>query len=168
MHDTDLLLFGLTLHYPAAAKQIMLAAFIGMMIGAERSWHRKPASIRTFALMCSGSCLLTILSVSIAGASEHYDPGRIAAQIVTGIGFIGGGVIFKTTDRIEGITTGAMIFIASAIGMAVGFNEIEIAWWGFTTYMLIHLVGMVVYRLIAALRGPEEIHPRGARHSEGD
>ncbi len=167
MVDTTFTLLGTDYLFPAVAKQLFLAAFFGVAIGAERSWHRKPASIRTFAFMCAGSCLFSLLSTIVVGAGGHEDRTRIAAGIVTGIGFLGGGVIFKTTDRIEGITTGAMLFICAAIGMACGFNEIQLAWWGFIVYFSIHLFGLCIYRLIGIIRGQDKAMKRALEGKEG-
>lgn len=148
--DSTWIILGMSYAVPAYAKQLALAAFLGMLIGVERAWHRKVASLRTFALMCAGSCMFSLISIIAAGTA--YDPTRIAASIVTGIGFLGGGVIFKTQDRIEGITTGAMIFFASAIGMACGYNHCGLAITGFVTYVSIHMMGFAFHRLIRLLR----------------
>ncbi len=133
----------------------MIAAGLGIAIGFERALRRKVASFRTFAMISSGSCLFTLLSVEAAhpGASTSgaIDATRIAAGIVTGIGFVGGGVIFKTSDRVEGITTGAMIWMASAIGMACGFGRTDMALWGFAVYLGIVLSAIVLHKLAAKL-----------------
>ena len=131
MDDRFLELFGASFLIPAYGQQLFLSAFLGFVIGVDRALRGKPASMRTFSVICVGSCLFTILSVEAAGGANAlpHDITRVAAQIVTGIGFLGGGVIFKTTDRIEGITTGALIWLTSAIGMACGFNQIGLVLW---------------------------------------
>lgn len=154
MEDSVITLGSIVLVFPAVAKQLLLSLVYGMAIGVERAWNHKKASLRTFSLMCAGSCLFSLISV-MAVTGAHEDTTRIAAAIITGIGFMGGGVIFKTSNRVEGITTGAMIFLTSAIGMACGFNLIALASWGFITYMLIHIVGYVLYHTIQKYR-PEE------------
>ncbi|HQH28157.1 MAG TPA: MgtC/SapB family protein, partial [Oligoflexia bacterium] len=95
-----------------------------------------------------------ILSVEAAGgelASPH-DITRIAAQIVSGIGFLGGGVIFKSTDRIEGITTGALVWLSSAMGMACGFNRISLTCWVLLLVVLLHFIVLLLYRIIYYFR----------------
>ena len=99
----------------------MLAALLGGMIGFERAWHGKPAGLRTTSLVAVGACLFTILSITafpMHGTAQ--DTARIAAQIVSGIGFIGAGVLLQSKNRIRGITTAATIWLVAAIGMAVG------------------------------------------------
>ncbi len=107
----------------------LLAAFlIGSMIGAEREFHDKAAGLRTIILICVGACLFTIFSVKIA---TDKDPGRIAAQVVTGVGFLGAGVILHRQGQVRGLTTASTIWIAAALGVGVG-------------------VGYILYTLIAA------------------
>jgi putative Mg2+ transporter-C (MgtC) family protein len=96
--------------------QLGLAAIIGGVIGAEREYRNKSAGFRTLMLICMGSCLFTILSVAIGRDSSD----RIASNIVTGIGFIGAGVIFKTGNNVNGLTTAATVWVTAALGMTVG------------------------------------------------
>ncbi|MCB0322387.1 MAG: MgtC/SapB family protein [Bdellovibrionales bacterium] len=147
MQDTLITIFGSTLLVPAQAKQILFAALIGLIIGMERELRHKPASLRTFATIAVGSCLFAILSVSAGGERQH-DVTRIAAQVVSGIGFIGGGVIFKTTDRIEGITTAALIWLTAGLGMACGFNQINLVTWAFAIGAGVHVTIFVIYRIL--------------------
>jgi putative Mg2+ transporter-C (MgtC) family protein len=103
------------------AGQIVLAALLGGMIGAEREWRGHAAGLRTNSLVAMGSCLFTILSIvafPLQGSSQ--DTARIAAQIVTGIGFLGAGVVLHSGNRVRGLTTAATIWQVAAIGMAVG------------------------------------------------
>ena len=140
MSDSTFEIFGLLIFFSAHAKELLLAAALGFVIGVERAFRGKPASMRTFSVISVGSCLYTILSVEAAGGAHAlpHDVTRIAAQIVTGVGFLGGGVIFKTSDRIEGITTGALIWLTAAIGMACGFNQIDLVIWSFVIGVLVH------------------------------
>jgi len=149
LSDTVFTLFGTTLYFPVTAKLIMLAAITGLMIGFEREIKNKAASLRTFSFISLGSCLFALLSVEATRSAgiSHYDVTRIAAQVVTGIGFVGGGVIFKTHDRIEGITTASMIWMTAALGMACGFNRIGLVLWGVIAYMFILLSSYVLFRL---------------------
>ncbi|MBI2580146.1 MAG: MgtC/SapB family protein [Candidatus Aenigmarchaeota archaeon] len=100
------------------AAKIIIAAVVGMLIGLEREIRRKPAGMRTHALVCIGATLFTILSFSFTGGS--VDTSRIAAGIVTGIGFLGAGVIFRAEDKVKGITTAAELWVLAAIGVAIG------------------------------------------------
>ncbi len=153
-HDSTFSLFTFSLVIPAYAKMVLLSALVGLLIGLEREYRGKAASLRTFSTIAVGSCLFTILSVEAAGgelASPH-DITRIAAQIVSGIGFLGGGVIFKSTDRIEGITTGALVWLSSAMGMACGFNRISLTCWVLLLVVLLHFIVLLLYRIIYYFR----------------
>lgn len=105
--------------------RMVLATILGMLIGVEREQRHKPAGIRTHALVSLGSCIFTILSMGFTGTNA--DPSRIAAGIVTGIGFLGGGAIFRSKKHSAGLTTAASIWIAAAIGLATGLGEYAIA-----------------------------------------
>jgi putative Mg2+ transporter-C (MgtC) family protein len=96
--------------------RIALAVAAGAIIGAEREYRSKSAGFRTIILICLGSCLFTIFSALINIA----EPERIAVGIVSGIGFLGAGVIFKSDNRVTGLTTAATIWATAAIGMGMG------------------------------------------------
>ncbi len=96
--------------------QIALSMFLGGILGWQREYVGKSAGIRTYALVTAGSALFTILSMHAFGSASDE---RVAAQIVSGIGFIGAGTILHKENRIEGLTTAAGLWMASAIGMAV-------------------------------------------------
>lgn len=101
--------------------RLLLAAVLGGAIGLEREVSGKPAGFRTNLLICVGAALLTELSRSIsAGQGYNADPGRIAAQIVSGIGFLGAGTIIQARGSVVGLTTAATLWVVAAIGMAVG------------------------------------------------
>lgn len=102
-----------------------LAALLGGLIGLDREASGKPAGFRTNILICVGAALLTELSIDIAERwfrvyGTVADPGRIAAQIVSGIGFLGAGTIIQSRAGVRGLTTAATIWVVAAIGMAVG------------------------------------------------
>ena len=99
-----------------ALLHLLIALVIGAVIGAEREYRSKSAGLRTMIMVSVSSCLFTILSIRI-GMDSH---DRIAANILTGLGFLGAGVIFKDENRISGITTATTIWMTSALGMAVG------------------------------------------------
>lgn len=94
----------------------LLAAFAaGLLIGIEREWHGKPAGLRTNLLVAVGSALFVLLSINIT-IGTNDDPTRIIGQIVTGIGFLGAGIIFKEGLNVHGLTTAATVWCASALG----------------------------------------------------
>lgn len=96
--------------------KVLIATLCGSLIGLDREIKQKVAGIRTFMLICVGCCILTATSFLI----PNSDPTRIIAQIITGVGFLGGGVIYKSDDRIYGVTTASFIWVASALGILVG------------------------------------------------
>lgn len=106
-------------------RQLFLAVVLGAAIGVEREIAHKSAGMRTHALVALGSALFTIISQTLSG--PYIDPTRIAAQIVTGIGFLGAGLIVFDKSKLKGLTTAAGVWTASAIGMAVGFHMNEVA-----------------------------------------
>ncbi len=106
--------------------RLLLASLLGAIVGAERAWSGRPAAgVRTCLLIAAGSCVFTLMSTEMASGDAH-DRTRIAAQIVTGIGFLGAGAILQRQDRILGLTTAASIWITAAIGMAVAAGEYAI------------------------------------------
>jgi putative Mg2+ transporter-C (MgtC) family protein len=109
--------------YFEEAAQVTFAFLIGAVIGIEREFRSKPAGFRTMIIICVGSCLYTILSKEASPNS----PDRIASNIVTGIGFIGAGVIFKEGLTVNGLTTAALIWITAALGMAIGYHNYPLA-----------------------------------------
>lgn len=112
---------------------IFISVFLGLCIGAEREYRNKSAGLRTFILVCFGACLFTILSIKIG----VDDPDRIAANIITGIGFLGAGVIFKGDNKIDGITTATTIWATASIGMAVGSGYVYLSLLGTVLVLLI-------------------------------
>ena len=97
--------------------QIIAAFVVGGLLGVEREYHSKPAGFRTMILISVGSCLFTILSTTFIA-----NPDRIASNIITGIGFIGAGVVFKEGINVRGITSAATIWIAASLGMCIGLK----------------------------------------------
>lgn len=115
---------------------IFISVLIGLLIGAEREYRNKSAGLRTFILVSFGSCLFTILSLKIGIAN----PDRLAANIITGIGFLGAGVIFKDDNKIGGITTATTIWATASLGMCLGSGHIYLS-----------LLGMVLVLLVLTL-----------------
>lgn len=108
-----------------AVFRLVLAAALGGLVGLEREASGKPAGFRTNLLICVGAALVTELSVSIARdvtlpGGFRSDPGRLAAQIVSGIGFLGAGTIIQARGSVVGLTTAATLWVVAALGMAVG------------------------------------------------
>ena len=104
---------------------LLLVAFVlSMIIGIERQLRQKSAGIRTHTLVGTGAALFTLVSGfgfdAVLGTEVNLDPSRIAAQIVSGVGFLGAGVIFMRRDVVRGLTTAATIWMTAAIGMACG------------------------------------------------
>ena len=97
--------------------KLLIAVLIGGIIGAEREYHNKSAGLRTLMLICLGSTLFTMFSLEIG---KDGSPDRIAGGIVSGIGFVGAGVIFMGGTGINGVTTAATIWVTAALGMGVG------------------------------------------------
>jgi putative Mg2+ transporter-C (MgtC) family protein len=134
------------------AARIGLAALLGGLIGAERERTGKWAGLRTHMLIAVGSALLTDISVLVGlryaqGHSNAWDPGRIAAQIVSGVGFIGAGTIIQSRGAVQGLTTAAGLWVASAIGIAAGAGFYAHA--VLTTLVL--LIILIVLRPVEAL-----------------
>ena len=148
--DSTYELLGSPFFVPAQAKQMLMATLFGLVFGAERALKQKAASLKTFAFISLGSCVFSLLSVEVAGHSTTgpYDVTRIAAQIVTGIGFVGAGVIFKHKFGIEGITTATMIWMAAAVGMCCGFNRIDMATWAMASYLLILSSTTIMHKVL--------------------
>jgi len=101
--------------------RLALAVLLGGIVGVERELSGKPAGLRTNILICLGSALLMDLSITIgADQGRLGDPARIAAQVVTGVGFLGAGTIMQARGEVVGLTTAATIWVVAAIGLAVG------------------------------------------------
>ena len=99
---------------------VLLAALVGGLVGLEREYHDKTAGLRTMILVATGSALFTILSQVIGG---EIDPARVAAALVSGIGFLGAGAIIKAGMNIRGLTTAATIWLVASLGMGMGAQE---------------------------------------------
>lgn len=118
----DDLLSGQNLGQGAIALRLALSVVAGGLVGLERELRRQSAGLRTHILICLGSTLLMLLSIWLPQkfGLDRSDPGRIAAQVVSGIGFLGAGAFIKIGNNVRGITTAASIWVVAAIGMAIG------------------------------------------------
>lgn len=122
-----------------AAVKICVAAVLGAIIGLERVWKGHPAGLRTNLLIAISSCTFTIISIEgfpLQGSAQ--DTARVAAQIVTGVGFLGAGAVLRSKGHIRGLTTAASIWLVAALGMAVGTGLFFLAI--FTTLLSIGLL----------------------------
>lgn len=128
------------------AASCFVAVVCGLIIGIERESKGKPAGLRTLVLICLGSTLFVEVSVLIS--AKVGDPGRVAAQIVTGIGFLGAGAIVQKSEQgyVAGLTTAASIWVTAAVGMLVGLNHYVLAISGVS-------IVVIALRLLGALEG---------------
>lgn len=119
---------------------VLISIFCGSLLGIEREYHNKSAGFRTVILICLGSTIFTMVSRKM-GVSGSDD--RIAANIITGIGFIGAGVIFKNSFSVTGLTTASVIWISSAVGMMIGIKEYQLA--VVITFFVLIILSVFVY-----------------------
>ena len=111
--------------------RLLLTLVLSGLVGLERQVHRRDAGLRTHILVALGSCLIMLTSLyvfDIYKGQVSLDPARIAAGVVTGIGFLGAGTIIRSPDGVKGLTTAACLWVVAGIGLAVGvgFNKIAI------------------------------------------
>ncbi len=126
--------------------QLVIALVLSSVIGWERELRGRPAGIRTHVLICLGTTLMMVVSRAFVSPS---DPSRIAAQIVSGIGFIGAGTILRQGSVIRGLTTAASLWAVVAIGMTVGMGD-------WTYYIVALIATLMTYGALTLLRIPEE------------
>jgi putative Mg2+ transporter-C (MgtC) family protein len=107
--------------------RLLTAALLGSIIGFERELRHKSAGLRTNILISIGSALFTLMSYEFAADVPGADPGRLAAQIVTGIGFLGAGAIIRRDGGVQGLTTAATVWVNAAVGVAAGGGEYHLA-----------------------------------------
>ena len=152
------------------ALRLTLGLLLGAIIGFERELHRQPAGFRTHSLVALGASLFTIVS-AYGFAGPTVDPTRIAAQIVSGIGFIGAGTILQHRGGVRGLTTAASLWSVAAIGTAAGAGLLVMALVG--TFLILVVLSLldwveayVTRRLEAAGDGSSDDSPRPDRHSK--
>jgi putative Mg2+ transporter-C (MgtC) family protein len=127
--------------------RLLAAATAGALLGLEREIHEKPAGLRTNILIGVGACLFAMVSIRIAG--DEFDPARVAAQVVTGVGFIGAGVILRRRGSVTGLTTAAVIWAVASVGLAFGCGYYA---YGAQATFVVLLVLIVLGRLEAQIR----------------
>lgn len=131
--------------------RLLLSMMLGVIVGAERKRKGQIAGIRTFALISMGACMAMLLSIYVPQeylGLKNGDPGRIAAQVITGIGFLGGGAMIQMKGSVRGLTTAAGIWMTAIIGMAVGVGMYSCAL-GATALCLLVLVAFEWYEKIS-------------------
>ncbi|MCB1108007.1 MAG: MgtC/SapB family protein [Chlamydiia bacterium] len=144
------------------AVDIVLAAFLGAIIGLERERHVGLAGIRTHAAVALGACLFGFISMNVAGPTfsntmtGSADPSRIAAQIVSGIGFLGAGVILRDKGRIRGLTTAASVWATASVGLAVANKMYILA----ISSTLIILALLSLYRVPGWMKWKKKVRKR--------
>lgn len=127
---------------PEDLLKLLLAVVAGGAIGLERELHHKAAGFRTLTLICIGAALITLLDGHINGA------GRLMANIVTGVGFLGAGVIMHEASRIRGLTTASAVWVSAALGMAIGAGAYFAAAVGLVVVMLVMTIFLRMERWI--------------------
>ena len=126
-------MFAKSLYYPETGMfaGLFLSVVLGFAVGLEREVTNKSAGLRTNIMVCAGSCLFTLLSIygfaEVAVITTTRGPARIAAQILTGIGFIGGGTVLRHGTSVYGLTTAATLWMSASIGMACGCGKYTLA-----------------------------------------
>ena len=135
-------------------RRVLLAAALGGMLGAEREFRHKSAGFRTNILIAVGAALFTILSASLT--ADTGDPSRVAAQIVTGIGFLGAGAIIRTRAGVQGLTTAATVWVNAALGMAAGSGAYRVGIIGGAVTLAVLLILAPVERVLEQRRVREE------------
>lgn len=136
--------------------KIFLALMLGGILGMERQYHDKPAGYATNCLICLGAMLFTVLSEYMGAAGG--DPGRISAQIVTGVGFIGAGSILRDGNKISGLTTAAGVWLVAAIGMAVGYGQYVLAAISAASILIIQLGVRKTLKLVEFVKHYDTIY----------
>lgn len=116
---------------PEFVFRLALSMIVGGLAGLERELRGRPAGLRTHILVALGSTIMIMVSLNVGRDAFQFDPTRIAAGLVTGIGFLGAGTIIKTGNTVRGLTTAASIWCVAAIGMAIGFGEYGLSILGF-------------------------------------
>ena len=126
---------GVFMEWYVVLLRIALSIGVGLAIGIEREYKNRPAGMRTHVLVCMGACTVSLMECMFAnalhsspdGAQVTYNFGRLAAQVITGVGFLGAGTIFMTNKKVEGLTTAASLWNAACLGIAVGYGYYFIA-----------------------------------------
>lgn len=141
---------------------LSVAFVLCSLLGIERDYHQKNAGVKTHVLVGVGACIFTLVSAygfaPVLGDDIHLDPSRIAAQVVSGIGFLGAGVIFVNHDTVRGLTTAATIWLSAAIGMACGASMEALGLYALLLHFLaVFIVGPLVSRIPSTSRNQRTV-----------
>ena len=137
--------------------RLVMAVVLGGIVGFERQYRGRPAGLRTHILVCLGATLITLAGVCLVagkqqpGEAFRTDPARVAAGVITGIGFLGAGTIIRDPEGVKGLTTAASLWVVAAIGLAVGCGFIKVA--TYTTVLVLivlHLLRYIENRIFSA------------------
>lgn len=146
--------------------QLTLAMVLGMLLGTERSIAGKTAGMRTYALVALGSCIFIIVSSFVSAANHTYfnfDPLRVAAGVVAGVGFLGAGLIVLNKSELQGLTSAAGIWVSAGIGIAIGF---ELYFMAIYTTLLTLFVFTLLWFIEIKLKHLSKQHKYKQAHSE--
>lgn len=151
--------------------RLFISAILGFVIGFDRLAKRKPAGIKTYTYVSVSSCLITVISIysfqiyAHTGFKVNMDPMRLAAQVVSGLGFLGAGLIIKDGMRIKGLTSAAMIFFTGSVGIGIGagFYGIVITAVGITR--LISFVGDKLEKKVSEISEKKTLFNKAQRNS---
>jgi putative Mg2+ transporter-C (MgtC) family protein len=129
--------------------KLVFAIVVGGLIGAEREFRDRAAGFRTIILICTGATLFTIFSLKLGGTE---DPVRVAANIVTGVGFLGAGVLLREGGRVVGLTTAAIIWLSASLGMGVGAGDYALTGLATVAVLIVLWVFPYIERRLEAAR----------------
>lgn len=144
-------LTGTSLHWKICITRILLSFFAGCLMGLERKFRLRFVGIRTLVLICVSSCVIMMLSIYLSFDGSG-DPARLAAQVVSGIGFLGGGAILREGFNVKGLTSAAIIWTAAALGLAIGAGFLLPAF----VALVLALVTLVLIELLEEYFFPAE------------
>jgi len=140
--------------------RLLLTLVLSGLVGLERQVHRRDAGLRTHILVALGSCLIMLTSLyvfDIYKDTVSMDPARIAAGVITGIGFLGAGTIIREPEGVRGLTTAASLWVVAGIGLAVGCGFINVAI--YTTVLVLLVLHLLRYIEDRLLNGPHKVTP---------
>ncbi len=143
--------------------RLLVTLVLSGLIGLERQVHRRDAGLRTHILVALGSCLIMLTSLYVFDIYKDkvsLDPARIAAGVITGIGFLGAGTIIREPERVRGLTTAASLWVIAGIGLAVGVGFIRVA--VYTTVFVLLVLHLMRYIEERLLNNPEVKNKEGA------
>jgi putative Mg2+ transporter-C (MgtC) family protein len=124
--------------------RLLCAMLVGMVIGTEREYTNRPAGMRTHILVALGACVVALTGQMLRGEYGNADPARLAAQVITGVGFLGAGTIMREGATVKGLTTAASVWSVACLGLAAGFGYYFLALAG----MLFIFVALTIFEVI--------------------